>query len=470
MVKMITTLLLKQFHQARRCTNFTKRGDAPVGGFTLLETLIVLAVLAILATIIVSGLASFRETAALNQAVDETLELLREARSKTLGSEGASGHGVRFDPAAVTLFKTGIYNPADPANLVVNLPALVEISGNTLNTTTASVYFERLTGAARTCGVVQFRTKRSGRTANVRIFGSGLAVLGTTLAVSSGSYVGNGLDDRLITGVGFQPDALIVKGDTDSAAVLRTSTMGQDASKRLVGSDVFTPDHIQAFGPGSFTIGKNERVNDTAKTFHWIAFQAAAGELTIGSYTGNGGIAQSITGIGFSPEYVMVASAQDKEAVHRSSTMPQTYFFNADDGAANRITSFDADGFSVGNSSRVNSSGVVYHYAAWNAVPGKMAVGSYAGNGIDNRAITGVGFGPEYVIVRADDSEETVHKSQSTGAAVDTTMDFRASDNDPNEIQALLADGFEVGTDVQTNASGDTYHWIAFAGLGTGCQ
>jgi hypothetical protein len=30
---------------------------------------------------------------------------------------------------------------------------------------------------------------------------------------ASGTYAGNGADDRAITGVGFQPDLVIIKGD-----------------------------------------------------------------------------------------------------------------------------------------------------------------------------------------------------------------------------------------------------------------
>ena len=52
--------------------------------------------------------------------------------------------------------------------------------------------------------------------------------------VVSGSYLGNGIDNRAITGVGLAPDLVIVKSRTTGAATGRTSTMVGDVSKALV--------------------------------------------------------------------------------------------------------------------------------------------------------------------------------------------------------------------------------------------
>ena len=48
-----------------------------------------------------------------------------------------------------------------------------------------------------------------------------------------------------------------------------------------------------------------------------------------------------------------------------------------------------------------------YYYVAWNEIAGKMDVGSYSGNATDNRSITGVGFLPQYVIVRPGNANST---------------------------------------------------------------
>ena len=58
------------------------------------------------------------------------------------------------------------------------------------------------------------------------------------------------------------------------------------------------------------------------------------------------------------------------------------------------IQALQPDGFQLGTENEVNANGTTYHYAAWEAIPGRMAVGTYTGNSTDNRSITGVGFRP----------------------------------------------------------------------------
>jgi hypothetical protein len=40
---------------------------------------------------------------------------------------------------------------------------------------------------------------------------------------ATGAYKGNGVDDRWINDVGFEPDLVVVKGDTTRIAAFRTS-------------------------------------------------------------------------------------------------------------------------------------------------------------------------------------------------------------------------------------------------------
>ena len=65
---------------------------------------------------------------------------------------------------------------------------------------------------------------------------------------------------------------------------------------------------------------------------------------------------------------------------------------------ATDITSLAADGFTLAAGNRVNAAGITYHYIAWNEIAGLMDTGSYTGNAVDNRNITGVGFQPVYAM------------------------------------------------------------------------
>ena len=135
---------------------------------------------------------------------------------------------------------------------------------------------------------------------------------------ASGYYTGNATDNRAIAGVGFKPDVVIVKGNTAQTAAIRTSTMSGDVSKPMAGATAQLADVIQSLDADGFTVGLNARVNSADVGYEWMAFRAQEGLLKVGSYTGNG-TSQSVTGLGFSPEYAAVFSAGANNAVQRYS-------------------------------------------------------------------------------------------------------------------------------------------------------
>src|SRR5262249_20401763 len=150
-------------------------------------------------------------------------------------------------------------------------------------------------------------------------------------------------------------------------------------------------------------IGGDARVNSNGTAYYWVAFKALAGELKVGTYTGNGSDNRNITGIGFQPGAVIMMSGGSKSTVCRSANMSGDVCAQLDGAAlgSNLVQALSADGFQVGTSSTVNSNGTVYHYIAWKATAGRVTTGSYSGNGTDNRNVLGSGFQPGYVIIKA---------------------------------------------------------------------
>jgi hypothetical protein len=299
--------------------------------------------------------------------------------------------------------------------------------------------------------------------------------------VISGSYTGNGLAARLIP-VAFQPDVVIIKRDCNGPpgcwAMVRTSTMVGDTTKSVADFPAVatSANGITALVPAGFVLGTDPDVNGVGGTFYWVAFRAAAGELTVGTYTGNDVDNRSITGVGFQPDFVMTFPEAAFRPLIRSSTMLGDSTFNFDASEfPNRIQALEVDGFQVGNDPDVNDGSPVgtYHYIAWNAVAGKMAVGTYVGNGADNRNLDVVGFRPEWVLVKRP-SVGTLRpwasKPASTGLAVDYSIWFADFMGFSNGIQALRPLGFQVGTAVQVNESGLTYHWVAFGNVTTAVE
>jgi hypothetical protein len=289
------------------------------------------------------------------------------------------------------------------------------------------------------------------------------------LRMASGSYTGNAGDNRAIS-VGFQPDLVIVKHTSFREGVARTSTMPADASKPMGTLTGLQADNIQSFTASGFVIGTNVRVNETGGIYHWTAFKASGQTVKLGSYSGNA-TGQPITGVGFSPELVAVLGATPQRAVHRFSGMTRTYRFDTGTGTTTGITSLDADGFTVGTDLEVNAAATTYHYAAFNDVAGSIKVGSYSGNGGDNRDITGVNFQPGYVLIRANDTvtgRPAVHRPASL--AGDNSLFFAGAAAAADRIQALQADGFQLGASGNVNATTIAYHYLAVANTAGGCS
>ena len=245
---------------------------------------------------------------------------------------------------------------------------------------------------------------------------------------------------------------------------MRTSSMSGDNSKPMGANTVLTANLVQSLDADGFTIGNDARVNSMGNEFEWIAFKAGTGELKVDSYLGNGTDNRSVTGVGFQPDYVIVLSGAAEEPVHRSSaqTGDTTLYFNEKGPDNNHIQALQADGFQVGNNDRVNKNGVTYHYIAWKEVTGKTAVGTYAGNGTDDRNISGLGFEPEYVIIKQNNNREAVHRPATVQE--DNTLRFINQVRAADMIQALQTGGFQVGTSDRVNKTGENYFWAAFAG------
>jgi hypothetical protein len=123
------------------------------------------------------------------------------------------------------------------------------------------------------------------------------------------------------------------------------------------------------------------------------------------------------------------------------------------------VQSFTSDGFVLGTNSPVNASGQTYHWVAMKAGT-NVAIGTYTGNGADNRNISGVGFQPSWVITMADGGEDVFRPGLLSG---DASFTLSSTAQLSNRIQAVLPDGFQVGSHADVNASGTAYYYIAFA-------
>jgi prepilin-type N-terminal cleavage/methylation domain-containing protein len=128
-------------------------------GFTLLETLISLSILAILLTIALWYFKGATGTEALKKDRQGLVAILEEARSLSLSSKEADVYGVRVEASQATLFKGDVYNTTAD-NKIHQFNSAVQASSYSLNGGGRDIVFSRLTGSTENFGIVTLSLTR----------------------------------------------------------------------------------------------------------------------------------------------------------------------------------------------------------------------------------------------------------------------------------------------------------------------
>jgi len=310
-----------------------------------------------------------------------------------------------------------------------------------------------------------------------------VAFKATTGGVSVGTYTGDAADNRNITGLGYQPDFVMVKNATSATTANRNPVMNTtetygDNSMFVGSATANTTNAIQNFQSDGFQIGTAVQTNETSATFYYVAFGGAndftadgsSFKMARGSYTGNAA-ARSITGIGFKPDLVIIKDNAANYAVFRTGLMAgntTAYLSNAAANFTTGITSLDSDGYSLGTSTVINNTSATYQWQAFggafnsytNTGASDFAIGAYYGNGIDNRSIAGVPFQPNMVAVKRSGASAGVWRSSAM--AGDLTAFFGATAEAADNVQSLASTGFQTGTSANVNTVANVYYWFAF--------
>lgn len=294
--------------------------------------------------------------------------------------------------------------------------------------------------------------------------GSALAVHENPLMnIDSGTYIGTGIDNKKIT-LGFKPDMVLIKGPP-SHSVIRTSTMAGDSSKHLASPFVTFANAIKSLDNEGFTLGTDPSVNCppgsnppgcplAVTTYYYLAVGQKDGQFAAVSYQGNG-TDQNIS-VGFAPDMVFLFSGSADEptlgAVWRTSDMTAGKSQPMDLALAdNMITAFGLDGFSVGADNDVNKLGITYHAIAIKS-SGAFNVLTYKGNNIDDRIITGAGFKPDSVWIKGDLNTAGSLRFEDHSGTLSSVFDNNSDST--NWIKALELGGFKVGNSGVVNGVG----------------
>lgn len=311
--------------------------------------------------------------------------------------------------------------------------------------------------------------------------------MNAALVYTVGSYQGTG-SAITISSLAFQPDVVIVKGNTTGNCFIKTSTMnlavtGSNAtSKQWTSNTGSVTNAITSLTANGFTIGTNSEVNTNLQTYYFYAFKAGT-SLKVGSYTGNGAASRNTT-VGGSSDFALITSTTPgygSAAIFEESSYGGGYAYDAR-GAGVSVATAYADPASPttgattiwtrsGGAPYTNQNTEIYHFVAFCESAGECAIGAYTGNG-SARTISSVGFKPQFLMtVSTWTGGDLVFKGGNVSGAYSQYLNNVA--NATNQITGFSASsggGFSLGTgaDVNSSSSSPKYHYVAFGGAAGG--
>ena len=182
--------------------------------------------------------------------------------------------------------------------------------------------------------------------------------------IQLGSYVGNGANFRLISGLAFTPAAILVLGEGGQDAVFRSGTMAVGKSLALADGTVHA-DAVFNGTNGGFHVGGADEVNAGGTVYHYLVLNDAEGLIATGSYTGDGTGGREVADAGLEPAWLLLTSLDVPSAVHRQvAGGDATQFFAAEADAGGLVTGLTATGFTLGEAPQANAPAAAYDWLA----------------------------------------------------------------------------------------------------------
>ena len=199
-----------------------------------------------------------------------------------------------------------------------------------------------------------------------------------------------------------------------------------------------------------------------------------------GTLIGSGG--QSITGVGFQPDLVWIKDRTTAynhiltDVVRGATNRLQSDTTNAEASSAEMLSTFDADGFTVGGNGTVNQN--TDSYVSWNWLAGGTAssntdgsitssvsanttsgfsIVSYTGTGANATVGHGLGVAPKVLIIKERDNAQEWHNGFDAigwDKYMHFNTDAQATSSLPFQSTAPTSSVFSLGASNGTNRSG----------------
>ncbi len=274
-----------------------------------------------------------------------------------------------------------------------------------------------------------------------------------------GSYSGNGTSQS-ITGVGFEPDIVLIKADPGYEATVATSSMTAGYSKLLSGTAALSTGHITTLDSDGFTVGSSNQANKSGESYYFVAWDDDTG-IDIGSYVGSPG---SVS-VGYRPAMVWILGDDGAWPDYAS------YAFDGHGGASSRfqdgnttedhIGSFTATGFNVG--ADLDNTGETYHYITFKD-DDDVTESTYVGDNSNGFEVTGPGTDVQFMMTKSSLNENGWFKARNMPSGISSKFGTTAPTT--NSIKDWTATGFTFGSNAEVNGSSKTHYYFASKGGG----
>ncbi len=140
-------------------------------GFTLLELIIVVAILSFISLFVFSAFTDYKDTQVAEATVVEINSLIKETRQKTISAETSSQFGLHFATSSLVVFEGATYSAGNSSNRTYNFYNTnidAELSGGD------DIIFSRLTGEASATGTIAIGHTRLNSTTTLVMQSTGL--------------------------------------------------------------------------------------------------------------------------------------------------------------------------------------------------------------------------------------------------------------------------------------------------------
>ena len=141
-------------------------------GFSLLEVLIVMAIVILLSTGLIYRMSDARRDKAVQATGDAILFTLEEAKNNAIAGKYGLAHGVHFTSGAYTSFSGIVYSAGGANNVVHTVSSDIEITP-ALSGGAVDVIFARLNGEANVTGTITVAAADDSTTTRVLSIGAG---------------------------------------------------------------------------------------------------------------------------------------------------------------------------------------------------------------------------------------------------------------------------------------------------------